>query len=132
MFIHAVLAPVRELKPHEVQIKEASKNILLRVESGEQVATTTSHISEVANILESRTRQIEASLILQSLVNLQNLAILPVTPSHARYAAAVSGKLELGYNDTLAYLAMQENGINLIYSFDKDFDKLPDIQRITM
>lgn len=131
MFLHAVLAPIRELKPHELLIKEASKNILLRVEAGEQVTTTTSHISEVANILESRTSKAKASLILQSLVDLQNLTILPLTPNQSRTAAAVSGKLGTGYNDALAYLAMQDNGINTIYSFDKDFDKLTDIKRIT-
>ena len=49
---------------------------------------------------------------------------------HVKAAAALALTLNLGFNDTIAYLIMQENSINQIYSFDKDFDQIPEFQRI--
>jgi predicted nucleic acid-binding protein len=53
VFVHAFLKPKRDLKKHEVEIKEAAKEIVKRINDGEKVATTLVQISEIANILES-------------------------------------------------------------------------------
>ena len=53
VFLHAFLRPRRELTPRERDIKERAKEIIERIEAGEEVATTTVHISEVINIVES-------------------------------------------------------------------------------
>ncbi len=61
---------------------------------------------------------------------MQNLTIYSVNMPHVKAAAALAPTLNLGFNDTIAYLVMLENQINQIYSFDKDFDSIPELQRI--
>ena len=54
VFLHAFLRPRRPLQEHESRIKKAAREILLRLEEGEETSTTVVHLSEVANILEAR------------------------------------------------------------------------------
>ena len=118
---------MRQLTPDELQLKTNAKNILTRIEEGEQVMTTTSHITEVANILEARTSLEQASSTIISIVNTPSITILPVTETHVKTAAATSHRNMIGYNDCLAYVAMNENSLHEIYTFDKDYDRFPGI-----
>ena len=52
VFVHAFIKPRRELKEHEIRIKEAAKEIVKRINEGEKVAISTVHLSEIANLLE--------------------------------------------------------------------------------
>ena len=97
----------------------------------EKVAISTVHVSEIANILEARVGQEKASRAIASIVNIEGLSIYAVTEGHAKAASALSQVINLGFNDTIAYILMQENDISKIYSFDRDFDKLPEIERVT-
>lgn len=101
------------------------------VEDGEPVFTTPAHISEVANILESRVSHPHASTILQTLVGLNALRIHTLTGGHVKAAATLSQRMGLGFNDTLAYIAMKEQGTEEIFSFDTDFDEVPGVTRRT-
>ncbi|MCW4048820.1 MAG: type II toxin-antitoxin system VapC family toxin [Candidatus Bathyarchaeota archaeon] len=131
VFLHAILKPTRKLEPREKKIKQKARETLKRVEKGELVATSTVHISEIANIMEANTTHETAITVIQSITNLQYLTIHPVTGTHVKAAAILAQALTLGFNDTIAYLTMQENQITQIISFDRDFDKLPDVERIT-
>ncbi len=95
------------------------------------MVTTPAHISEVANILESRISHLHAAAILQTIAALNALTIHTLTADHVKAAATLSQRLGLGFNDTLAYLTMKELGTEEIYSFDTDFDKIPGITRRT-
>ncbi len=95
------------------------------------MVTTPAHISEVANILESRVSQPTAATILQTIVSLNALTIHTLTGDHVKAATTLTQRLRLGFNDTLAYLTMKELGTEEIYSFDTDFDKIPDVTRRT-
>ena len=53
VFVHAFLKPKRELKPHEMKIKESAKKIVKRINEGEEVGVTVVQVSEIANLLES-------------------------------------------------------------------------------
>jgi hypothetical protein len=129
VFIHAVLKPERRLHPSEHQIKENARKILDRVQSGESVVTSTSHITEIANILEARMRRRDAMRVLRSIVSLEYLTIMAVERQHVVTASIVGSEIGLGYNYTIAYILMLENGITEIYSFDKDFNNVEEITR---
>lgn len=131
VFIHALLKPRRQLSPLELQLKTDAKNILTRVEEGEKVMTTTSHITEVANILEARTSLEQASSTIISIVNTPSIEILPVNVIHVKTAVSTSHRNRIGYNDCLAYVTMNENRVHEIYTFDKDYDRLTGITRYT-
>ena len=131
VFIHAFLDPKRPLQPHELKIKEAAKGIVLRLEEGEQMATTVVHLSEVANIFESRMSPRDAFEVLSSLMSLPNLTTHGTSGEAYRSALRVAEMLGLSVNDGLAYTTMIDNRIIELYSFDRDFDGLSDIKRLT-
>jgi len=101
------------------------------VEEGEPVVTTPAHISEVANILESRVSHPLAATILQTIQGLNALTVHTLTGDHVKAATTLSQRLRLGFKDTLAYLIMKELGTEEIYSFDRDFDEIPGVTRRT-
>ena len=114
-----------------MEIKRAAQRILEMVEDGEPVVTTPAHISEVANILESRVGHPSAATILQAVVGLDGLSVHALTGGHVKAAATLSQRMGLGFNDTLAYLVMREMGVEEIFSFDRDFDEVPGVTRRT-
>lgn len=131
VFVHAILKPSRRLERHEVEIKERAKSILKRIEEGEKAATTVVHVSEVANILETRTTREDSWRILSALVSIRGLTLIGVTGDTYRAAVQTSSVLGVGVNDALAYIAMAGSDVNEAYSFDKHFDQLPEVTRIT-
>ena len=130
IFIHAILKPTRKLAKHEKEIKEAAKVILKRIEQGEKATTTVVHLSEVANILESRTTLKHSRNILTAITSNHNLTITPTTDRQYRGALQLSETLNIGINDALAHLIMTELQIPEIYSFDKHHDNIPQTKRI--
>ena len=131
VFVHAYIKPRRLLKPHEKRIKENAKSIVKRVNEGERVLTTTVHLGEIANILEDFFSIGEALKLESSVLAMDNVEVMDV--SRELYMSAVPVALEnrLGLNDSLASVAMEKKGVFEIYSFDKDFDKLENLKRIT-
>jgi len=131
VFIHAYIKPKRSLKPHEKRIKENAKSIVARINGGERVLTTTVHLGEIANILEDFLPLGEAIKLESSILATENVEIMDV--SRDLYLSAVPIALDngLGLNDSLASVAMEKKGVFEIYSFDKDFDKLEGIKRVT-
>ena len=45
-------------------------------------------------------------------------------------ALAIAEDQQIGANDALAYVLMKQSGLNILYSFDRDFDGFKDISRI--
>ena len=131
VFVHAVLKPRRRLETHEAEIKEGAKDILTRIEEGEEAVTTVVHVSEVANILEARMPREDSGRVLSALASMRGLSLAGVTGDAYRSAIQASNALGVGVNDALAYATMMGSGIREIYSFDKHFDNLPEIKRIT-
>jgi hypothetical protein len=129
VFIHAFIKPKRELKPHEVKIKESAKEIVKRISQGEEVATTVVQIAEIANILESY-MPIEALKVEESLLLTGNLKVYGVTKKDCINALKTAKDKSIGLSDAIAHLLMIRNDIREIYSFDRDFDRLEGIKRI--
>jgi len=131
VFIYAFLKPKRELKKHEIMLKKAAKEIINRVNKGEVVVTSIVHISEIANILEDLIPLNKALEIEEAILSKENIKIATVNEKDYISSIEIAKTYEIGLNDALTYLIMKKHKINEIYSFDTDFDKLPNIKRIT-
>ncbi|MGB9842691.1 MAG: type II toxin-antitoxin system VapC family toxin [Candidatus Bathyarchaeales archaeon] len=130
VFVYAFLKTKRKLQPHEASIKEIAKKIVLRINEGEEAATSTVHFSEVCNVLEDYLPIEEALTIERGLLFRDNIVIYKVTKEDYLKALSIAEAQQVGVNDALAYVLMKEAGLNKIYSFDKDFDLFKDINRI--
>lgn len=129
-FLYAILKPARQSPPHVTLNKQKAKAIITRIQEGEQVTTTVVHVSEIANILESKTTLREARAIIQAILDTRSITITPVDPKQIQSAIQQADKHDIGINDALAYEIMRGNTIHEIYSNDKHFDSLPGITRI--
>jgi hypothetical protein len=127
VLIHAYLRPRHGLTQEEKAIKEAAKTIVLRVERGEPVVTTVVHVSEIANIIESRLGLSRSLGFVAGLLNTKNIKILETSRNDYEAAIPVSQEHKVSLNDAMAYLKMKEENIKAIYSFDKHFRNFRDI-----
>lgn len=130
VLVYAFLKTKRKLEQHETRIKDVAKNIITRINSGEKTVTSVVHFSEVCNILEDYLPLEEALAIEKDLLFQDNLSIKTVTEEDYLKAIATAEDQQVGTNDALAYVLMKEEGLTRIYSFDKDFDKFKNINRI--
>ncbi len=130
VFVYAFLKTKRQLQPHELEIKEAAKKIVARISKGEKVATSVVHFSEVCNILEDHLPFEEAVILEKGLLYRENVLICEVAQEDYVKAVSVAENHQVGVNDALAYVLMEKENIQAIYSFDKDFDAFPDIKRV--
>jgi len=121
VFIYAFLKPKKEPPKNVKEIKERAKGILARVSDGERVVTTVVHLSEVANVVESREGKKKAVEVILAVLTGENIEVLPVSPSDYLKATLIAEEKNLGVNDALAYVKMKELDIEEIYTF---FEKL--------
>ena len=128
--LYAVIEPQKPLSEQVMEIKSNTKNILKRINEGEQVITSVVHLSEVSNILEARKSFSEVAKFITDFMMKDSIQILDAVADDYRTAAILAKRYEVGVNDTLAKLLMDRNDIDEIYSFDKHFDNLQ-IKRIT-
>lgn len=124
IFIYAFLKPKKEPPENVRRIKERAKAILTRISEGERVVTTVVHLSEVANVIESRGGKEKAAKVVLAVLTSENIEVLPVSPGDYLKASLIAEERNLGVNDALAYVKMNELGIEEIYTFDRDFEKL--------
>lgn len=59
-----------------------------------------------------------------------NIKIMGVSKEEYLAATETADELKLEANDALAIDFMKTNNINQIYSFDEDFDRVPQITRL--
>jgi len=131
VFVYAFLDSGRPLQVHEVEIKESARRVVLRLEGGESMATTVVHLSEVANIFESRMSAVDALEAVSSIMSLKSLTVQGVSGDVYRSALRAAEVLGLGVNDGLAYVAMMDGGMSELYSFDRDFDRVGEVKRVS-
>lgn len=132
VFIYAYLKPKRDLSKMEVEIKEKAREIIRKIDKGEDVVTSVAHLSEIINIIESKADRELALNIILSLLLKENIGIIPVEKIDYINSVEIARTNDIDLNDALAYHLMKKHGITEIYSFDKDFDKLKDIKRISL
>jgi predicted nucleic acid-binding protein len=119
-----LLKPKRELSEDGKRIKEVSKKIVERIDSGEDVMTTIVYLSEVANILEDIAGIDFAAKFIRDVLLKKNIAVESTTVEDYIESTVLAEEWEMSVNDALAYLIMKRKGVNEIYTFDKHFEKL--------
>ena len=130
VFLHAFLRPRRKLTQGELRVKEEAKAIVERIEGGEEVATSTAHLSEIVNIIESGLG-IEKSLgFLAWIFTMDNIEVYSVSLGHYETVLPVAKENGVSANDALAYSFMKNYGLREIYSFDRHFDRFKDVARL--
>ena len=130
VFIYAYYKPKRKLNEKEKRMKEEAKNIVNRIMEGEKIVTSIVHLSEVVNILKHALPITDLNDIVFTLLSMGNIEIVDVTKSDYLHAVSLGKELMLDPNDVLAVIIMEREGINEIYTFDSDFDKVKWIKRL--
>lgn len=130
VFLHAFLKPRRELTEEERVVKERSKEIVARIEAGEEVAMTAVHLSEVINIVESGLGLRRSLGLLAWVISKENVVVYPTTMVDYEGALPLAGDKGISANDAIACLSMRAHGLKDIYTFDRHFDQIEDITRL--
>ncbi len=131
VFIYAYYKPKKTLSQKEMDMKDNARKIVTSIIEGkEHVLTTVVHLSEMVNILKHVMPLDEVSEVIRGLFMLDNVRIADVTRNMYFEASELSSEFKLDANDVLALDVMELNGINEIYSFDEDFDRVDRIKRL--
>jgi len=131
VFLYAYLKPKSNMPKEIVLLKNGAQKILKRIDSGEDTITTLVHVSEVSNILEARIPLNEMLEVVMAILTKKNLKVVEPTKKDYLQSIKDAKALMIGINDALAYIVMQREKIDEIYSFDTDFDKINDVTRLT-
>lgn len=118
------------LTKEEQRVKDAAKNIVKSLEGGKEAATTTVHLSEVVNIIETGLGLQKSLGFLTWIITSENIRVYPVAVEDYESAMPLAKEDNISANDALAYISMKTHEIEEIFSFDKHFDKLEDITRL--
>jgi len=132
VFIYAYYKPKHELTEKQKQMKERSKEIIRRINEGEEVITTVVHLSEVTNILKRALSMEDLYSLLIGLFSMDNVRIVDVTTEDYLGAIELTSELKMDPNDCLAVDVIEREDINEIYTFDKGFDGVAGIIRVPL
>ncbi len=130
VFLHAFLIPRRTLTREEQYVKDEAKAIVKRIDGGEEVTTTTVHLSEVVNTIEAGLGLLKPLSFLARVITSENIEVCPVSVEDYESALSLAKDNNISANDALAYLSMKCHEIREMYSFDKHFDRLKDVIRL--
>jgi predicted nucleic acid-binding protein len=109
---------------------ETSEGILKRIENGEEAATSLAIIQEVVDWLEYNNRKKEIRSFLTAANSYLTMDKFSITWDDMLSALADMDEHNLDYVDALTLQAMKKNGIREIYTNDRDFDNVEEIERI--
>jgi len=124
VFVYAVLKPTRELNEQEQRLKRASKAIFKRVNEGEEVVTTVVHLSELANVMEDAANLTFSISFVKDILLKRNVHVEQVSDTDYIESVVLAEEKRVSSNDAIAYLIMNREMVEEIYTFDKHFDIL--------
>ncbi len=130
IFLHAYLKPKRALNRSEKIVKQRAVEILSKIRNGEQTVTSVCHLSEVLNILESGLGRPDSLGFLAWAMTADKFRVLEVSREDYESSLPVASDYSVSANDALAYVLMEREGLNEIYSFDHHFDQFKNIKRL--
>lgn len=109
---------------------ETSLRILKRIEEGEEAITSTAILQEVIDWLEYNRRRQEIKIFLTA-VN-SYVSLRKATPSWEDMLSALDymEAEDIDYVDALTLHTMKKNGLDEIYSNDRDFDRVTWVKRL--
>jgi Predicted nucleic acid-binding protein, contains PIN domain len=120
VLVYAVVKPKKNVDERLAKIKERAREILRRIDRGEErVVTTVVHVSEIANVIESLANLTKAIEVVESVLNSESVTVLDVTKEDYIEATLVARERGVSVNDALAYVVMMRLGIREIYTFDE-------------
>jgi uncharacterized protein len=76
VFVYAYFRPTRKIPPDVANMKSNARKIIARISGGEPAATSQVHMSDIANILESRMPLVESLELLSGLSDIPSLRVL--------------------------------------------------------
>jgi len=112
---------------------EVAKDILKRIEDGEEAATSTLVITQVCSYLRWRKRSSVIPLFLRLLKSLAGLEKINTRFEDFDRALKLIDKYKLDWriwDDVVIAIQMRRNNIYEIYSNDEDFDRIPGVRRV--
>ena len=109
---------------------ETSRKILKRIEAGEEAITSTAVLQEVVDWLEYNRRRLEIKLFLTAVNSYISLRKATTSWEDMLSALDYMEAEDVDYVDALTLHTMKKNGLDEIYSNDKDFDRVTWIKRI--
>jgi len=124
VFIYAFAKPRKKPPENVKDMKAKAQEIVKKISEGEKVVTTVVHLSEVANVLESRAGWAKSAEIMLSLMTSESIEVLSVSAGDYLKSALIAKEKGIDINDALAYFEMKKLGIKEIYTFDKTFKRL--------
>ncbi|MEA2090322.1 MAG: type II toxin-antitoxin system VapC family toxin [Thermoproteota archaeon] len=131
VFVYAYYKPRRRLTEKERRMKNEAKRVIKGISDGEvEVLTTVVHMSEAVNILKHGMPLEHLIKVILGLFMFENVKVLGVDRDTYFAAAALGGDLKLDPNDALAVEVMRLGGVDEIYSFDEDFEKIEKVTRL--
>ncbi|MBI5159577.1 type II toxin-antitoxin system VapC family toxin [Candidatus Micrarchaeota archaeon] len=106
-----------------------AREFIKKIIAGEQHSVTSClALDEVAYVVSEKKGSDFAARVWSNILSIQNLKLLPIDEKVARRVPQFL-KSGLMPRDALHAAAMQEHGISVILSFDKDFDSIKSITR---
>ena len=135
IILYAYLKPKKGVKlPGDILERKAiSKRIVERIEKGlEDVIISTIHLAEILNIISAKLSVEKSILFLAKILTLKNVKIIEVSKDTYKRALEVSMKKNIEPNDAVAIVIMRDFKCNEIYTFDRDFLTLEDINPILL
>jgi predicted nucleic acid-binding protein len=98
---------------------ETSTTILQRVESGEEAATSTLVLCEVAWVLEAMGRQGDIKDTLEKVLSYSSLEVISFDSDDLIVGSNLMAAHRVGFNDAVNLAIMERLGIHEIYSNDE-------------
>jgi len=109
---------------------ETSKQILKRIENGEEALTNTAVIQEVVDWLEYNNRKREVESFITGINSYLTMNKINTAWDDMLTALDDMEKHDIDFVDALTLQTMKKNNIKEIYSNDTDFDRIKWIKRI--
>jgi len=96
-----------------------SKQILKRVEAGEEVVTSTLVLCEVAWVLEAKGAQSDIKPVLEKILSYDHVGVVEVLTDDLVVGAAYISQFGMDFNDAVNLAIIERLGITKVYSNDK-------------
>jgi predicted nucleic acid-binding protein len=109
---------------------DTSKDILKRVEEGEEAITSLAVVQEVVDWLEYNARKKEAGVFLAAVSSYAKMKKVSNRWRDFPRAHAEAEKEGIDFVDALTLAVMRREKIAEVYSKDKDFDRIAGIKRV--
>ncbi len=117
--------------PHNQAMAEPAQRLIERIEAGEEKVVTTGYVIFETVFLLERRYKVPKSRIRQMLGDLLFLSSVQINDKRLLLQALDTyAEMNLSFVDSYTARFMQANEITAIYSWDTDFDRVPNIQRI--